>query len=816
MQVASIRFVAGPVRLGKTIFLRSPRLNGSLGCTSNSVIAEDSPSFISRCRASSELTFQIARADALAKTASLVSIKNIATGVSSKSNVDSTGSGTKEEKATSIMVQKLSTLSGKSAYTKPSETITFPEPTRRGLEQGTPLKRLLWRSYLHTSLIPLFVIEVSFLAIFWLSGGYVYDANIAAFGQLSRTYFNDIAHREATAISVKLEAIASQTKVFANQTRNALDGDYMPPRDERARYKILPQGGLITTSDNGTTASFYAGGTQIGRRELDKVWRLSALDPLMMSIKQNNSSISSIYFNTFDSYNRIFPYIDASKQYSSDMVIPSYNFYYEADEKHNPERREVWTEAYIDPAGHGWMVSSIAPVWRGDTLEGVVGIDVTLETIIDSLLGLDLPWSGYAILVDQSGGIIALPPAGEQDFGVDELTDHDYSRAILSDTFKPEDFNLNLRTDTRALAEAMSSMAEGEIELDLGGPRLASFSTVPQTGWRLVIIAPIEAIYADPGALNDRLETVALAMLTALLCFYLLFFAYLTHMARKMTRLIDEPIDEISNLIDHMHDRNIDPNFSGSSVYELNKLGHHMVSTRSQLMKAEEKVRTQSRIARTAFIQMREANSEMFNFTRLISHEIRTPLSIIDGSAQIIQRKSATLSPSDLRDRAARLRETVATAADLLTELLNRFDVIVKNCSIENGDPPISLCIVVRAIAEPIFSNGRLSISVPDNLYVEVISAGTLIIVMQNALEYVFETTSFDSPVDVSIHWDAPNLSITIASECASGSRKNLNRAIFFVEKIGGTLDLVYSPDTTFVKIAVPSDANGIKDFNWL
>lgn len=75
-------------------------------------------------------------------------------------------------------------------------------------------------------------------------------------------------------------------------------------------------------------------------------------------------------------------------------MVSDYNFYYEADAENNPERRDVWTEAYVDPAGHGWMVSSIAPVWRGDRLEGVVGIDVTVETIISDIIDLDLPWGG--------------------------------------------------------------------------------------------------------------------------------------------------------------------------------------------------------------------------------------------------------------------------------------------------------------------------------------------------------------------------------------------------------------------------------------
>jgi methyl-accepting chemotaxis protein len=545
--------------------------------------------------------------------------------------------------------------------------------------QAVPLRKLLWRSYLRMSLIPLLVIELGFLVTYWVSERVVYHQNTEVISKLSQTYFLDIAHREAATINARLQSIASQTSVFALQTRGALDGDYVPPAAERSRYLIRPSGGLYTAFDNGTTASFYAGGKRIGRSELNKVWRLAALDPFMMAVKHSNPLISSIYFNTHDSYNRIYPYVESTEQYTFDMNIPSYNFYYEADERHNPERAAVWTDAYVDPAGHGWMVSSIAPVWRGDKLEGVVGIDITLKTIIDELLDQELPWSGYAMLIDNNGVILALPDAGEKDFGLSELTDHDYNKTIMEDTHKPNDFNINARKDTRPLAEAMQAGDEGEVELNLGGARLASFATVRETGWRLVFIAPTDMIYAESQRLRDRLETVGYFMLATLLGFYLLFFAFLMWRARTMSRLIAEPIAEIAELIDQIADRQGNTPFRGSQVQELEKLGHHLVTTRQMLLAAEDEARRHSIIANDALVQMRAVNSEMVAFTRYISHEIRTPLSIIDGSAQIIQRKAESLRPDDLRERAGRLRTTVAAIAEMLSQLLVRFDAFDMN-----------------------------------------------------------------------------------------------------------------------------------------
>jgi len=96
------------------------------------------------------------------------------------------------------------------------------------------------------------------------------------------------------------------------------------------------------------------------------------------------------------------------------------------------------------------MLSAIAPVFRGDFLEGVAGLDITVGNLLEHIAHLDVPWDGYAMIVSAQMNIMALPSAGEEDFGLDELTSHSYNEAIRRELFKPEDFNLHKRPDTVA------------------------------------------------------------------------------------------------------------------------------------------------------------------------------------------------------------------------------------------------------------------------------------------------------------------------------------------------------------------------------
>ena len=271
--------------------------------------------------------------------------------------------------------------------------------------QRVSLQDWFWRALFRSAIIPLLVIELSFLTVFWFSGRLSYDTNIDTVQEISHTYLEDIATREASTIGETLRGVGNVTSIFAMQTRDALLSPPVVDPAERSRYAFDANGAFRTVRDNGTTASFYSGIVPVDAKALDKVWRLQRLDPLMRDIKNSNALVTQVYFNTYDSYNRIYPYFDTST-YPARMDIPSFNFYYEADSAHNPKRQTVWTDAYIDPAGQGWMVSSIAPVYIGNRLEGVVGIDVTIRSIVEHLLATDLPWGAYAMLVGRDGTVL--------------------------------------------------------------------------------------------------------------------------------------------------------------------------------------------------------------------------------------------------------------------------------------------------------------------------------------------------------------------------------------------------------------------------
>jgi hypothetical protein len=386
---------------------------------------------------------------------------------------------------------------------------------------ATSLLQWVWRSYFRAALIPLLLVEVAFIAIYLAATHLATQENIAAVRAIATEELRRIAQRESVVIQQQLAAISRITDLFRRQTVPILATPFDPGPEERNRYAYSPEGVYYTTRDNGGGALFYSGAVPVGPKQREKAWRTARLDPLMRDIQQIHPLVAQIYFNTFDSLNRIYPYFEVLSQYAPRMDIPTYNFYYEADAAHNPGRGVVWTDVYVDPAGQGWMVSCIAPVYRDDFLEGVVGLDITVGTITDTILNLAIPWNGYGVLVSKTGTLLALPRAGEDDWGLKELTTHAYTDAIRQDTFKPEEFNIYRRAGFAGL----QNQPEGEAALDLKGAQLAAWATIPETGWKLVVLVRESSIYAQANELGRRLFVIGAWMVGGIISCFICFFS---------------------------------------------------------------------------------------------------------------------------------------------------------------------------------------------------------------------------------------------------------------------------------------------------
>ena len=447
------------------------------------------------------------------------------------------------------------------------------------------LRQWIWRAFVRSALIPLVLVETALIAIYLLTNNAIRDAQVE---HLRETALNDLqaaVSLESRLISEQLSQVSSLTQLYRNLTAQALQGVAPGQVPELA---LSDEGVRYSPSDDGGAAVFYSNATAPERHDLQKIARLRQLEPLMKEIKARNPLVASLYFNSWDSFNHIYPWFFTLDQYPADMDIPKYNFYYLADAKHNPSRGVVWTDVYLDPAGHGWMMSATAPVYRGDFLEGVVGIDITVSGILEQIGQVQVPWGGYAMLVSDDLSIMALPEPGEADFGLAELTEHSYLDAIRREVFKPEDFQLDRRPETAELAAAISGASSGVQQVMLGGrPQLVAWTTVAQTGWHLLAVVDEAAVFRQTNALASRYQQIGYLLIAGLVLFYIGFFALMWLRARQLSGALLTPIAGISRMLGEIGVGRWQPQPAQSQIRELDEMCRHTQDIGSRLAYSE-------------------------------------------------------------------------------------------------------------------------------------------------------------------------------------------------------------------------------------
>ncbi|MEM6533334.1 MAG: histidine kinase dimerization/phospho-acceptor domain-containing protein [Myxococcota bacterium] len=553
----------------------------------------------------------------------------------------------------------------------------------------------IWGRYARSALLPLVCVELVILGVYVLANRFSLDENLRSIRAVADNELRQLAELSARAIDSELGAIASATDMFRKQSELAFVTPHDPGDAERARYAYVHDGVSFATTQDGGAAAFYSGAVPVGKAEREKAFSTAQLDPLMRDIKGSFPTVTQIYFNTHDSLNRIYPYFEVATQYPPKMDLPSYNFYFEADLEHNPERKVVWTEAYVDPAGQGWMTSAIAPAYRDETLEAVVGLDVTISTIADRLTDLDVPWDGYAVLVSRTGTILAMPPAAEQEFELRELTTHHYEDYVLKDTYKPSDFDITKRTELSVISSQIMAETAGSGAIDSKSAQLLSWSTVETTGWKLLVFAPLGAIYAPSNALGDRLFEIGALMMLGLIVFHLVFFGWLYRRSRVMAEEIETPLSAIGDLVQKISAGRYAHSSPTMQVQELQTTADSITEMGRRLGQVNEELVAAQRSAEHARDTALESSRLKSQFMATVSHEIRTPLAVIVGSAGILKDE---LPESELTEFVTSLETASQTLLQLIEDMLD-FSRL-ENTELELNRAPFSPGELVNRAAE--------------------------------------------------------------------------------------------------------------------
>ncbi|MFJ7746470.1 methyl-accepting chemotaxis protein [Peribacillus sp. NPDC097295] len=256
--------------------------------------------------------------------------------------------------------------------------------------------------------------------------------------------------------------------------------------------------------------------------------------------QSTNEEINGLYMGTEKDGNTIiFPKASLPADFD-----PRERDWYQAALKE--ENEIVWTDPYTDTATNTLVITAAKTIFNGDKLVGVLGIDISIDTLIAKINQMKFGKDGYAVLLDEKGSFITHPDKSK----------------IMQDISKEPFFQ-------RMKDESGSMMEEYEDKSQIIG-----YSSNPTTGWKIAGIV-------DKDEVLDRASSMVNRNLMAIL----ITFALATLFAIFVTRSLTRPIKRLQDSIRKMAGGDFATTISITRNDELGKLSED-TNTLSQNMSA--------------------------------------------------------------------------------------------------------------------------------------------------------------------------------------------------------------------------------------
>ncbi|TFH00101.1 tetratricopeptide repeat protein [Candidatus Thorarchaeota archaeon] len=202
----------------------------------------------------------------------------------------------------------------------------------------------------------------------------------------------------------------------------------------------------------------------------------------------------------------------------------------------------IFTAPYVDPSV-GLVISMGRPVrYDNGTLIGVVSADVTMGTILDNVLNLDVSTNGYAFILDKTGTVVAHKDQSLEDevalietleFGSTGSTEATSFRSLLNTHVLVEDFGL-LEYKKNALDWYLS------------------FVNIPNTDYVLLVVVPDADIIAPATEILNLVATRTLILVGVLGGILAAVGAVVSVVSSRRGRSVVEPIREMTRLVNKM------------------------------------------------------------------------------------------------------------------------------------------------------------------------------------------------------------------------------------------------------------------------
>lgn len=496
------------------------------------------------------------------------------------------------------------------------------------------LKKLLFKNYLKTSLVS--IIFVSSLLIF-----VYYNINNKMIENSTEFLLKDVkqnttklVQKEIATLRAKFHEISHISKILKAEHEYFFKNiDNINTNNIEFKYA---SNGIYYKTKNSGSSVFVSSKQKITPKLKQKLIKTEIFDITFKTIVEQNPSVVAVYFNSYDNFNRYYPFIkDVYKKFPNDFEIKNYNFYTQALIQNNPNKDVVFTDVYLDPAGQGWLLSCIVPIYNNDFLEGVTGIDISLDMFIKNFFKLDLPYDADSFIVDKSGTILVMNEGIEKILNIKELNKYKSNYEKIDTTvLKPVEFNIYKNEQLKdSFKKLLSSNSDVKKIVINNKQYLAFINSIGVSDWKSISLIPVDKVLSKVTTLEKKYKNLGILLIFAIIFFYALFLIFLYKKSKEFVQSINTPLKNMVRFTQKLVTNKPIDYVPFSGIYEIDKLAKNFNNLSLELTQ-----RTQKLVQTEA---LKIANEKLANTDALTGVYNRR---FLDGFSKEFDCKPTTLS----------------------------------------------------------------------------------------------------------------------------------------------------------------------------
>lgn len=451
------------------------------------------------------------------------------------------------------------------------------------------LEKLIYKNYLKTSLASIIFIETILVLVYFLVSNNIINKNIDYILKDLQKNTTSIVNEKIDLINNKLSEMESLVNILQKEHQDFFTNKLKFSPNQDIEFSFASNGMFYKVNNNGGSSVVVSNETKIDDDLLNELKNSEIFDITFKTIVNHEDDVVAAYFNSRKNFTRYYPFLnDSFDVFPSDINMTNYNFYYLADANHNPNRKSVWTDVYLDPAHKGWLLSIIAPIYNKDILEGVTGIDVSLENFISSFLKLKLPYDGKSFVMNKNGNLIAMQNELTNIFGIDNLNPYSYKKdeKIEETVYKNLEFNIEnfkneelVNTINRLIKQDLS---QNSVMIN-GKKYLLFLEEVKKTNWYVISFIEEDKVLENVKNLEQEYKIVGYLVVGFIFIFYILFFIFLSKKAKEFVSQIVEPLKNMILVTKNIGENNSISFDKQSNIIELDELNKNFVQLISEL-----------------------------------------------------------------------------------------------------------------------------------------------------------------------------------------------------------------------------------------